>query len=63
MIIDKKTKKNVEILMSFKEFNALMEKLEDLHDLNIAYERSLKNEKTVPLEEVMKELLHHGKRK
>lgn len=63
IIIDEKTQKKLEVLMSLKEFNALIEKLEDLYDLNIAYERSLKKEKILSYEEVMKDILSHGKRK
>lgn len=63
IIFDEKTQKKLEVLMSLKEFNALIEKLEDLYDLNIAYERSLKKDKILSYEEVMKDILPHGKRK
>lgn len=63
IIIDEKTQKKLEVLMSLKEFNTLIEKLEDLYDLNIAYERSLKKDKILSYEEVMKDILPHDKRK
>jgi len=63
IIIDEKTQKKLEVLMSLKEFDALIEELEDLYDLNIAYERSLKKDKILSYEEVMKDIVHHDKRK
>lgn len=63
IIIDEKTQKKLEVFMSLKEFNALIEKLEDLYDLNIAYQRSLKKDKIISYEKVMKDILPHGKRK
>ena len=63
IIIDEKTQKKLEVLMSLKQFDALIEKLEDLYDLNIAYERSLKKDKILSYKKVMKNILPHGKRK
>lgn len=63
IIIDEKTQKKQAVLMSMKEFETLIDELENLYDLNIAYQRSLKKDKIVSYEEVMKDVLHHDKRK
>lgn len=51
MICDEKGAK-VGVIMSVKTFKKLMEKLEDLQDLNSAYKRTQKKEKTVSFEQV-----------
>lgn len=44
------------VLIRIKEFEKLMEELEDLKDLSTAYERTSKNFKQIPYEEIKKEL-------
>jgi len=42
------------VMMSVKQFKRLMSDREDLQDLYVAYQRTQKKEKTIPLEQVMK---------
>jgi len=49
-------KKKAGIILPYKEFVKLMEELEDLQDLYIAHKRTAKAYKTIPFEQVKKEL-------
>jgi hypothetical protein len=65
---NKKLKINVEILyddfnnksgvvMKYKDFQKLIDTMEDFHDLYVAYQHKGKKFKTIPFEQVIKEAL------
>jgi len=54
-IFDEKDNK-IAVLLRIKDFERLMTELEDLKDLCVAYEVKSKNYKTIPYEQVRKEL-------
>lgn len=56
ILVDEKGKKT-RVLMSIKHFKKLMDELENLQDLDLVYKRMSQNNKPIPYEEVMKELL------
>ena len=51
------------VLMTVKEFKKLMDDLEDLQDLDLAYKRMKIKSKPIPMEKVMKELLGNAAKK
>jgi ribosomal 30S subunit maturation factor RimM len=51
--------KKVGVIMKVKQFKRLMNDLEDLQDLRIAYIRTQKKEKTIPFEQVMKDFFNN----
>ena len=55
VLYDEKGKKSG-IVIKVKNFEKLMEELEDLHDLNMIYKRKKEKSKSVPYEEVRKKL-------
>ncbi len=54
-MFDEKGKKTG-VLIHIKDFKRLIEELEDLKDLAVAYERTSKNFKPIPYEKIRKEL-------
>jgi len=62
IIFDEKGKKTG-VLIRIKDFKKLMEKLEDLEDLALAYERTSKKFKPIPYEQVIKELFGNDTKK
>lgn len=55
IIFDAKGKKTG-VLISIKEFERLIQELEDLKDLAVAYERTSKAFKPIPYDQIRKEL-------
>lgn len=55
ILYDEKNKKSG-IVIGVKNFEKLMEELEDLHDLKMIYKRKKEKGKSVPYEEVRKRL-------
>ena len=51
------------VLMSADEFNKLISELEDVQDLKSLYKLSRKKLKTIPYEEVRKEIFGNGAKK
>ena len=51
----------VGILLTHEAFEALVEQLEDAHDLYTAYKR-MKKGKTIPFDQIKKELFGHAKK-
>ncbi|MEX0849128.1 MAG: hypothetical protein WD055_02770 [Candidatus Dependentiae bacterium] len=45
------------VLLKLEEFGEIMDELEDLHDVCMVYERTAQETKTIPYDEVMKEVL------
>ena len=55
--------KEVGVVLTYKDFEKIMAKLEDLHDIYEYYKRKNKNTKTISLEEAKKELFgNHAKK-
>ncbi len=52
----------VGILLTYEEFEVLVEKLEDAHDLYTAYKRTQKKGKTIPFDQIKKELSDNAKK-
>jgi|GEM_PF-1896906 DNA-dependent RNA polymerase auxiliary subunit epsilon len=44
------------VLLKVRDFEKLIERLEDLHDLHMAYERTSKKFKTIPYKKIRKEI-------
>lgn len=55
IIFDEKGNKTG-VLLRIKDFEKLMDELEDLKDLTVAYERRSKEFKPIPYEKIRKEL-------
>lgn len=53
----------VGVVLKYKDFEKLMNKLEDLHDILEFYKRKAKKYKTVSLEEVKRELFGSNAKK
>ncbi len=51
--------KKMGVIVKIKEFNALMDELEDLHSLRTVYLRTRKPLKTTPMEVVKRRTLGH----
>ncbi|OGB86324.1 hypothetical protein A3J41_03080 [candidate division TM6 bacterium RIFCSPHIGHO2_12_FULL_38_8] len=62
IIFDENGKKS-RVLMTVKQYNQLMSKLEDLDDVSLACQRLTKNEKTIPFDEVFKKLRGNDSKK
>jgi len=45
------------VKISFKDFDKLIDRLEDLHDIYVAYQHTSKKLKTIPYEKVMEKIL------
>lgn len=51
------------VLIKIKDFQKLMEQLEDLHDIYMAYERTSKKFKPIPYEQIRRELFCNDAKK
>jgi len=51
------------VKIKFKDFENLIKKLEDLHDLHSAYQHKGKKLKTIPFEQAVKEALDKNAKK
>lgn len=52
-----KKAKKIGVLLKVEEFDKMMNELEDLHDVCMVYERTAQKTKTIPHDEVMREIL------
>lgn len=52
----------VGVALDFKEFQTLMEELEDAHDVYMANKRTQQKAKTIPFEKIKKELFGDEKK-